>query len=1006
MACFHKHSLARLTSLGLTSLAMLPYPTFADTPAGRVMFVHGDASIERDGERTPAKRGDDFFSGDTFHTAQASSLQLRYSDGGTKALRPDSTYTIERYALDEEHPENSVQRGELIRGGLRAITGAIGHATPQNVNYRTPVATMGIRGTSFQLLHVPDGGSPTLPGVESGSYLYVETGLIAMSTDAGDTLVRPGQVFFTPALNSAPRLLPNGIAIFEQLEESSLPSSAEESVASTSIQAATQSDTAQSTFFDNAELIMPVEANAMRSRIRDNQADALPSTSALIQALAEAPNDAPSEGPLETPDEDTDVTDPTPTDNVDPTPVDTVDPAPTDAVDPTPADVVDPTPTDIADPAPADTVNPTPTDNVDPTPTDIADPAPLDTVAPTPTDNVAPTPMDTAAPEPTDTVDPAPVDTVDPTPTDVEDPAPTDTVDPAPIDTTPADVEEPAPTDSANQEPSEDNVDPAPTDVEEPAPTDTANQEPSETTDPAPTSQLSPAQRLGFENAAELLTHGVGGSRESLLGETGQLLVNSDGNQTVATGEATRWQDNALTSVAANGERLQARANATPSNFRVISLSERDATTNSSTVIYWGRWASEDIARLTDDGTALLTPLGNVGDLHYVGSNQVLDFDAMDASEAVSLVERLTSLDPEASKSRINFSLVTPGELTTSEGGLTLRDDSSFALGYEEVNGQNQLHAHARFYLIDDSSGEVYTARSDQPLAAFFLANEGHSQRLTFGEEGDVDGHFTSRFTGRRASDNTEGSIDGVIGNLYAEIRGSGRSAYGSLGFGRDAVDFEISQQGTLVNSAGRSHINNAYRRNILPFQLDRHDVADGEIVWGYWRMNTKVPFLSSLNAPVVFISASRGISDTLSASLGDSALNTLRDQLTKGVTFHWVGGTGLVPNNGGDIIPILDDSFIELASKLGKSSINIAIKLDDFGELQGHKDITSNGEGFETFLLDSIQLTPESCDSPCLEGGEMSGYYVGNDATAIMSLIDAWGDSVNYSGAGVFERK
>ena len=150
----------------------------------------------------------------------------------------------------------------------------------------------------------------------------------------------------------------------------------------------------------------------------------------------------------------------------------------------------------------------------------------------------------------------------------------------------------------------------------------------------------------------------------------------------------------------------------------------------------------------------------------------------------------------------------------------------------------------------------------------------------------------------------------------------------------------------------------------------------------------------------------SRGISDTLSASLGDSALNTLRDQLTKGVTFHWVGGTGLVPNNGGDIIPILDDSFIELASKLGKSSINIAIKLDDFGELQGHKDITSNGEGFETFLLDSIQLTPESCDSPCLEGGEMSGYYVGNDATAIMSLIDAWGDSVNYSGAGVFERE
>ena len=182
--------------------------------------------------------------------------------------------------------------------------------------------------------------------------------------------------------------------------------------------------------------------------------------------------------------------------------------------------------------------------------------------------------------------------------------------------------------------------------------------------------------------------------------------------------------------------------------------------------------------------------------------------------------------------------------------------------------------------------------------------------------------------------------------------------------------------------------------------------MADGEIVWGYWRMNTNVPFLSSLNAPVVFISASRDISDTLSASLGESALNALRDQLTTGVTFHWVDGTGLVPNNGGDIIPILDDSFIELASKLGQSSINIAIKLNDFGELQGHQNIALTDEGFETFLLDNIHLTHESCGSACLEGGEMSGYYVGNDATAIMSLIDAWGDSVNYSGAGVFERK
>ena len=76
MACFHKHPLARVTTIGLGSLALLPFPSFADTPAGRIMFVHGDATIERNGQRLPAERGDDFFAGDTFHTAQASTLQL------------------------------------------------------------------------------------------------------------------------------------------------------------------------------------------------------------------------------------------------------------------------------------------------------------------------------------------------------------------------------------------------------------------------------------------------------------------------------------------------------------------------------------------------------------------------------------------------------------------------------------------------------------------------------------------------------------------------------------------------------------------------------------------------------------------------------------------------------------------------------------------------------------------------------------------------------------------
>ena len=144
MSLFAKPPLSHCLSLGIGSFALLPMLAYADTPAGQVMFVHGSATIERNGERIAAERGADFFAGDTFHTEGASTLQLRYSDGGTKAIRPDSSYTLERYELDDDSPEDSAQGGELVRGGLRAITGAIGRDAPDNVTNSTPVATMAI----------------------------------------------------------------------------------------------------------------------------------------------------------------------------------------------------------------------------------------------------------------------------------------------------------------------------------------------------------------------------------------------------------------------------------------------------------------------------------------------------------------------------------------------------------------------------------------------------------------------------------------------------------------------------------------------------------------------------------------------------------------------------------------------------------------------------------------------------------------------------------------------
>jgi hypothetical protein len=204
-----------------------------------------------------------------------------------------------------------------------------------------------------------------------------------------------------------------------------------------------------------------------------------------------------------------------------------------------------------------------------------------------------------------------------------------------------------------------------------------------------------------------------------------------------------------------------------------------------------------------------------------------------------------------------------------------------------------------------------------------------------------------------------------------------------------------------LVNVANREVFEELYRQNITPSAQGTYPVNSGEIVWGYWKSGTEVPASvdgsTSLDKSIVFIAASDEISDSLSASLSESALNALRDQLETGVTFNWVGGTGLVPSDGGDIIPILPNSSIMLSNSEG---VQVEILLDGFGRLLG-----SNQS--DAFSLDGINLTHEACgDSNCFEGGEFNGRYIGEEAATIMSLIEAWGEQTgDYSGTGIFVR-
>jgi FecR protein len=139
----------------------------ASKAAASVIFALGEVSaVDKDGVTRVLAKGDEIFAGDTVNTARGKA-HLRFTDGGFAALNPNTRYQIEEY-LDEGRP-NVVERSfhYLFGGSVRFVTGAIGHRLRENFRLRTPVATIGIRGSDGFVRHcVGD-----CPGQEDGTYV-------------------------------------------------------------------------------------------------------------------------------------------------------------------------------------------------------------------------------------------------------------------------------------------------------------------------------------------------------------------------------------------------------------------------------------------------------------------------------------------------------------------------------------------------------------------------------------------------------------------------------------------------------------------------------------------------------------------------------------------------------------------------------------------------------------------------------------------------------------------
>lgn len=176
------------------SIAMLSGHAVAET-AGRVTFISGEVTASSpDGSTRALRRGDAINGGDKIST-RAGRLQIRFTDGGFVSLQPNSVFGVDEYLYSNRKPEETSLFFSLLQGGMRTITGTIGKVNKKSYQVRTPVATIGIRGTEY-LASVNDTGLTVSVGT---GFVYVENGL-------GNVIGGAGQNITVPNKESAPAL--------------------------------------------------------------------------------------------------------------------------------------------------------------------------------------------------------------------------------------------------------------------------------------------------------------------------------------------------------------------------------------------------------------------------------------------------------------------------------------------------------------------------------------------------------------------------------------------------------------------------------------------------------------------------------------------------------------------------------------------------------------------------------------------------------------------------------
>lgn len=166
----------------------------ADSVGSILFAVRGVEIVRVDGSVENGAKGTELYQGDKVVTGEKGRAQIQFVDGARTALRPSTELVIETYEPTTANNDAGLVVGGggsavlgLLKGGMRAVSGSITKDNPDAMSVKTPVATMGIRGTDFTAV--------LLPGRNGGFVLNVAVrdGIVRIFNQFGSIDVNAGE---------------------------------------------------------------------------------------------------------------------------------------------------------------------------------------------------------------------------------------------------------------------------------------------------------------------------------------------------------------------------------------------------------------------------------------------------------------------------------------------------------------------------------------------------------------------------------------------------------------------------------------------------------------------------------------------------------------------------------------------------------------------------------------------------------------------------------------------